>query len=106
MFFLEEMDNPDPTLCSIDDGYFAVNFSPSGKLSGAWRNIPASHHGDSGLWSFADGHVSITKWLEGTTQNLTRNPSTYGTTSAATTTKPFDKDLQQVFDATYPANFW
>ena len=106
MFFLEEMDNPDPTLSSIDDGYFAVNFSPSGKLNGAWRNIPASHHGDSGLWSFADGHVSITKWLEGTTQNLTRNPSTYGSTSPATTTKAFDKDLQQVFDATYPANFW
>ena len=100
------MDNPDPTLSSIDDGYFAVNFSPSGKLNGAWRNIPASHHGDSGLWSFADGHVSITKWLEGTTQNLTRNPSTYGSTSPATTTYAFDKDLQQVFDATYPANFW
>ena len=106
MFFLDEQDNPDPTKCSLDDGYFAVNFSPDGKLNGAWRNIPASRHGDSGIWSFADGHVSIIKWLEGTTQNLTRNPSTYGTTSPATTTKPFDLDLQQVFDATYPANLW
>jgi prepilin-type processing-associated H-X9-DG protein len=77
--------------------------APSGKLNGNWRNIPGSHHGNRGQWSFADGHAAVVKWLMPTTQNLKRRP---GATDPSVTTKPFDLDLQQVFVATYPANLW
>jgi prepilin-type N-terminal cleavage/methylation domain-containing protein len=29
-----------------------------------WRDLPASHHGGSGVLSFADGHSEIKKWRE------------------------------------------
>ena len=103
MFFVEEQDDPDPNKTSIDDGYFAVDLSPSGRLSGGWRNIPASRHGNRGQWSFPDGHASIIKWTQATTQFLKRAP---GSIDPAVTTKPFDSDLAQVFDATYPASMW
>jgi len=103
MFFVEEQDDSDPNKTSIDDGYFAVDLSPSGKLSGGWRNIPASRHGNRGQWSFSDGHASITKWGLATTQFLKRIP---GSTDPAVTTKPFDGDLGLVFAATYPQSMW
>lgn len=103
MFFVEEQDDSDPNKTSIDDGYFAVDLSPSGKLSGGWRNIPASRHGNRGQWSFSDGHASITKWSQGTTQFLKRIP---GSIDPSVTTKPFDADLAQIFTATYPSSMW
>lgn len=108
MFFLEEQDGPSAIKTSLDDGYFAVTFSPSGKFSGGWSNVPASHHGDYGQWSFADGHAAIIKWLEPTTQYLTGDQSKQSTGggAAAATTKPFDLDLQRVYDATYPSIDW
>jgi prepilin-type N-terminal cleavage/methylation domain-containing protein len=106
MFFVDEQDDPNPTLSSIDDGYFAVNLTPSGKLNGNWRNIPASRHGNIGEWSFADGHAASNRWLAGTTQSLKRNPASYGGSNPAATTKPFDPDLRVIFDATYPDSMW
>lgn len=104
MFFIGEQSSPLPARCSIDDGYFAVQLSPSGKLSGNWRNLPASRHGDYGVWSFADGHVTITKWLEPTTEHLQKE--SMGSVSIFAKTKPFDRDLQQVFDGVYPSSRW
>ncbi|HWD93315.1 MAG TPA: prepilin-type N-terminal cleavage/methylation domain-containing protein [Verrucomicrobiae bacterium] len=106
MFFVDEQDDPNPTLTSIDDGYFAVNLNPSGKLNGNWRNIPASRHGNFGQWSFADGHATLNKWVAGTTHLLKRSPASYGSSNPAATTKPFDPDLRAVFDATYPDSLW
>jgi prepilin-type N-terminal cleavage/methylation domain-containing protein/prepilin-type processing-associated H-X9-DG protein len=103
MFFMDEQSSPNPADCSIDDGYFATNLNPSGKTSGNWRNLPGSRHGNYGQWSFADGHAAKTKWLEPTTQHLVGNGGVGGIYA---TTKPFDKDLQQVFDDTYPSNDW
>lgn len=114
MFFLEEQDSASKINTSLDDGYFAVKLSPSGKFSGAWANVPGSHHGNFGQWSFADGHASYIKWLNngnGTssdpgTQHLTGNQASGSTQGAMATTLPFDQDLQQVFWATYPGNDW
>jgi prepilin-type N-terminal cleavage/methylation domain-containing protein/prepilin-type processing-associated H-X9-DG protein len=104
MFFIGEQDDPNQAVTSIDDGYFALNLNPSGKLNGAWRNVPASRHGNYGQWSFADGHAALVKWLEPTTQSLTGNQNNGNNPGAKT--KPFDSDLQQTFDAIYPANDW
>ena len=103
MFFIDEQDDPIPTQCSIDDGYFAVDLVPSGKLNGHWRNIPASRHGNRGQWSFADGHAALTKWIEPATQHLKRTP---GSVDPAAITMPFDADLRAIFDATYPDSMW
>ena len=103
MFFVEEQDDSDPNKTSIDDGYFAVDLNPSGRLSGAWRNIPASRHGNHGQWSFSDGHASTIKWSQPATQFLKRTP---GSIDPSVTTKPFDGDLGLVFSATYPASMW
>ena len=104
-FFFDEQSSPVPNMCSIDDGYFAVE-SASPKLTGKWRNIPASRHGNSGQLSFADGHAQKLKWLEPTTQTLKRNPASYGNSGPAAVTKLFDKDLQQIYVSTYPAANW
>ena len=42
---------------SIDDGFMVVNM-----LMPAWADLPASYHGWSGGFSFADGHTEIRKW--------------------------------------------
>ena len=101
-FFFDEQSDAVNSLCSIDDGYFAVN-SASPKLTGSWRNIPASRHGNFGQMSFADGHAQKMLWLEPTTQGL--KGSSRGGGSAAIT-KPFDKDLQQIYFSTYPQQWW
>ena len=114
MFFLEEQDSASKIKTSLDDGYFSVQLSPSGKFSGNWANVPGSHHGNYGQWSFADGHASYIKWLNngnGTssdpgTQHLMGDQSKGLTSSPMATTQPFDMDLQQVFLATYPGNDW
>ncbi|MDB6068818.1 MAG: xcpT 2 [Pedosphaera sp.] len=103
--FFDEQSTAIPSTSSIDDGYFAVE-SASPKLSGNWRNIPASRHGNGGQWSFADGHAQRIRWFETTTRTLTRNPSSYGNSGAAAHTKLFDRDLQQVYMSTYPAANW
>ena len=66
LFFVDEQSDPVESLCSIDDGYYAVD-SHQGST---WRNPPASRHGNSGLFSFADGHSENWRWAEATTRTL------------------------------------
>ena len=93
MFFVDEQSDPtSASKNSIDDGYFAVDFSASGQT---WRNVPASRHGDHGQYSFADGHAGIFKWLEPRTQYL------QGLNASSGVFK--DRDLHQEWLATYAA---
>jgi prepilin-type N-terminal cleavage/methylation domain-containing protein/prepilin-type processing-associated H-X9-DG protein len=101
-FFFDEESDANVNLCSIDDGYFAIE-SASPKLTGNWRNIPASRHGNYGQISFADGHAAKMKWLEPTTQNLKGNSRS---SNVAAHTKLFDQDLQQLYYSTYPTQMW
>jgi prepilin-type N-terminal cleavage/methylation domain-containing protein len=60
---------------SIDDGHFG--FSPSG-LPGAgpinsWLNMPAQWH-KGATFSYADGHASMRKWINGSTLGINSNP--------------------------------
>ena len=56
---------------SIDDGHFG--FSPDGFPGqgpvNIWYNIPALWHRGANF-SFADGHASFRKWMNGTTLNI------------------------------------
>jgi prepilin-type N-terminal cleavage/methylation domain-containing protein/prepilin-type processing-associated H-X9-DG protein len=63
--FLDE--HPD----SIDDGYF-VNQEGSGADHpghnySQWTDLPASYHDNAAAFSFADGHSSLHRWLNGST---------------------------------------
>lgn len=106
MFFLEEQDGPSAQYTSIDDGYFAIQFNINGNnhVNHAWRNVPASHHGNHGQWCFADGHAAIIRWREPWTQSLVGNQNAPNA-MATTQTEP-DLDIQQAFDAIYPASYW
>jgi len=103
-FLFDEQSAPLAQESSIDDGYFAVE-SKSPKLTGNWRNIPASRHGNHGQWSFADGHAESIRWLEPTTKTLKRTSGNHGS-GPATKTKLFDRDLQKMFLSTYPDSMW
>ena len=89
-FFVDEQSDPNPALCSIDDGYFAVDSFQST----TWRNPPASRHGNGGVLSFADGHAELWRWVESTTRLLK------GPYPAAK--RPVDRDLRRLKEATYP----
>jgi len=89
-FFVDEQSDPNPALCSIDDGYFAVDSFQST----TWRNPPASRHGNGGVLSFADGHAELWKWIEGKTRTL-KGPY-------PPATRPIDRDLIRLKRATYP----
>jgi prepilin-type processing-associated H-X9-DG protein len=91
-FFFDEQANNNPATTSIDDGYYAVDYKDIGP---AWRNVPASRHGNHGQISFADGHVSGIKWLESGTQKLA------GWGGAATSGLRPDLDLKQIWLSTY-----
>jgi prepilin-type N-terminal cleavage/methylation domain-containing protein/prepilin-type processing-associated H-X9-DG protein len=60
---------------SIDDGHFG--FSPSGQPGAGpinnWLNMPAQWH-KGATFSFADGHASFRKWMDGTTLHINSNP--------------------------------
>lgn len=51
---------------SIDDGFFAVNMTgyPDQPRTIIWVNYPASHHGQAGGLTFADGHSEIRRWRD------------------------------------------
>jgi prepilin-type N-terminal cleavage/methylation domain-containing protein/prepilin-type processing-associated H-X9-DG protein len=49
---------------SINDGLFGFFMA----TSQSWDDVPASYHNGAGGFSFADGHVEIHKWIEGTTR--------------------------------------
>jgi prepilin-type N-terminal cleavage/methylation domain-containing protein/prepilin-type processing-associated H-X9-DG protein len=83
-FFVDE--DPD----SIDDGYFAVD----SHQSSYWRNTLATRHGIGANLSFADGHAEFWRWREGTTKNIK---------GLNAQTRPGDRDLLRLKEATYPA---
>lgn len=103
-FFVDEQTDAVRDLCSIDDGYFAVNLGTRGSVKTSWRNIPASRHGNSGLFSYADGHVENLKWLEGKTRTLKFNQGNQPTGTLGTT--PNDRDYRRLWLLTYPADLW
>ena len=63
--FVEECEN------TIDDGHFG--FYPEGTVF-TWLNIPGQWHGGANF-SFADGHASYRKWLDGSTLTISANPT-------------------------------
>jgi len=91
LLFVDEQSHPtDESLCSIDDGYFALEQ----QIANRWRNIPASRHGNKGQFSYADGHAAYLKWLEADTHGLqgdSREPAKAG-----------HKDLRAVREMIYP----
>jgi prepilin-type N-terminal cleavage/methylation domain-containing protein/prepilin-type processing-associated H-X9-DG protein len=48
---------------TINDGYFTVGVELTGP-NAAWSAWPASRHGGSGVFSFADGHGELKKWQD------------------------------------------
>ncbi len=52
---------------SINDGAFAFRMpnTPADTQSQGWADWPAGFHGDSGAFSFMDGHAELHHWLEG-----------------------------------------
>jgi prepilin-type N-terminal cleavage/methylation domain-containing protein/prepilin-type processing-associated H-X9-DG protein len=82
----------DESMYTIDDGYFAVLVKED-----TWQNFPAARHGNSGSFSFADGHSEVWRWLEGTTAKL-KDPAGF------TTTFKGNRDLQRVRNG-YITNF-
>jgi prepilin-type N-terminal cleavage/methylation domain-containing protein/prepilin-type processing-associated H-X9-DG protein len=56
---------------SIDDGHFG--FTPDGQPGGGpeniWLNVPGLWH-KGATFSFADGHASFRKWMDGTTLQI------------------------------------
>jgi prepilin-type processing-associated H-X9-DG protein len=103
-FFVDEQSDPVRALCSIDDGFFAVNLGTRGSVKTSWRNIPASRHGNSGLFSYADGHAENMKWLEGKTRTLKFNQGNQPTGTLGTT--PSDRDYRRLWLSTSPAELW
>lgn len=93
-FFVDEQSDPSslPSQSSIDDGYYAVNFSDTGQT---WRNVPASRHGNHGQFSYADGHAGIMKWREPRTRQLKGRDASSGVFK--------DRDLRQIWMSTYAA---
>jgi len=56
--FLDERED------SINDGFFVVDVAAHYAIN----DNPAGYHNGAGVFSFADGHVEMHKWLEPTTQ--------------------------------------
>jgi prepilin-type processing-associated H-X9-DG protein len=60
---------------TIDDGHFG--FTPDGAPNqgpeNIWLNVPGLWHGGA-TFSYADGHASFRKWVDGTTLKLNSNP--------------------------------
>jgi prepilin-type N-terminal cleavage/methylation domain-containing protein/prepilin-type processing-associated H-X9-DG protein len=94
LFFVDEQSDPGslPSNSSIDDGYYAVDYTATGQT---WRNVPASRHGNFGQFSFADGHTDKMKWREPRTRNLKGRDASSGVFK--------DRDLHQIWSATYAA---
>jgi prepilin-type N-terminal cleavage/methylation domain-containing protein/prepilin-type processing-associated H-X9-DG protein len=93
-FFVDEQSDPAslPSNCSIDDGYYAVDYPATGQV---WRNVPASRHGNFGQFSFADGHSDKMRWRELRTRTLKGLNASSGVFK--------DRDLHQIWSSTYAA---
>jgi prepilin-type N-terminal cleavage/methylation domain-containing protein/prepilin-type processing-associated H-X9-DG protein len=55
----EAMTFVDESIETIDDGYFAVNYTAK---KNQWQNSPTVRHGKSGVLAFADGHADCWHW--------------------------------------------
>jgi prepilin-type N-terminal cleavage/methylation domain-containing protein/prepilin-type processing-associated H-X9-DG protein len=55
----EAMTFVDESIETLDDGYFAVNYS---NHATEWQNSPTVRHGKSGVFAFADGHSERWRW--------------------------------------------
>jgi prepilin-type processing-associated H-X9-DG protein len=55
----EAMTFVDESIETLDDGYFAVNYSSE---KTGWQNSPTVRHGQSGVLGFADGHAERWSW--------------------------------------------
>ena len=102
-YFWDEQDSSIPAQTSLDDGYFAIDYA-SVEPTGAWRNIPASRHGNFGQASFADGHAASMKWLEPKTQYMVVQSA--GSDTYYSSELPDDLDLQHVWQSMYPIEQW
>ena len=78
----------DESLYTIDDGYFGVKVNED-----VWANFPASRHGDSGSFSFADGHSEMKHWTVPSTRTLS---DPWGNTPAPKVGGQKNPDLQWV----------
>jgi prepilin-type N-terminal cleavage/methylation domain-containing protein/prepilin-type processing-associated H-X9-DG protein len=92
-FFVDEQSDPDPNKCSLNDGYLGIDF---GKKGPVWPDLIGSRHGNGCQISFADGHAQRLRWLEPTTRYLKLGAST----------KSRDRDIEQIWKTTYPAEQW
>ncbi|MEI6195749.1 MAG: prepilin-type N-terminal cleavage/methylation domain-containing protein [Verrucomicrobiota bacterium] len=61
--FIDERHSDNPAMNSINDPFFVVMMDPSP----TWNDLPASYHGGSGSFSFADGHSETHRWTANTT---------------------------------------
>jgi prepilin-type N-terminal cleavage/methylation domain-containing protein/prepilin-type processing-associated H-X9-DG protein len=55
----EAMTFVDESMETVDDGYFAVNYS---NHATEWQNSPTVRHGKSGVFAFGDGHSERWRW--------------------------------------------
>ena len=74
----EAMTFLDESIETLDDGYFAVNYTDE---KTKWQNSPTVRHGKSGVLSFADGHAERWTWRtlnvdQELDTNATGNPNT------------------------------
>ena len=74
----EAMTFLDESIETLDDGYFAVNYTDE---KTKWQNSPTVRHGKSGVLSFADGHAERWTWRtlnvdQELDMNATGNPNT------------------------------
>jgi prepilin-type N-terminal cleavage/methylation domain-containing protein/prepilin-type processing-associated H-X9-DG protein len=94
LVFVDESQN------TLDDCTFGVIPSMVGMAHAAvdhWNNYPTARHGNSGAFSFADGHVAAIQWTGHLLQTLEAQgrPGNYTTDLAG----PDLNDLRQVQDA-------
>ena len=55
----EAMTFVDESMETVDDGYFAVNYTAH---QDDWQNSPTVRHGKAGVFAFADGHAELWRW--------------------------------------------
>jgi len=72
---------------SINDGWMITNVTDPNR----WEDLPASYHGSSCGFGFADGHAGIHKWRDGNTSQPVTKVQHNGFPA------PGSKDLQWMF---------
>ena len=83
---------------SIQQSAFAINEPDDLTMFNTplwtWISFPATRHGNSGLLSFADGHVETWRWLEGNTMAVAQKNDWIVVQPAVAKT---DRDLSRFF---------